>query len=339
MLADPGLQERDRVGVRGVARPDVHSNLILDRPHAADAQHLGQDRGRADDRKEFVRVVLGHDLHVERELFADATFELDLVDVRGVHVRGLRSQLVDHLGEELRLEIVQGHLGPHRVDPFRGDHDDLVRRDLLDLRGQGFPPLWRELLRIADVHVTEFDIRFDRDARDHEGTDDGPSPGFVHADDQCSRLEQLAGRLLSPGDDLGLVDGPHDAVRHEDLAIGLLEIGESVPRPMTIPSCNISGTGATPPLASFMFETGQWATLTPWRARVRTSFIVIQTQWAAVRPGPRKPIFSSHSTGRKLVSFRWASTSPRVSERCMWSPTWWRSAISFAFVHVSSDAA
>src|SRR2546425_5317 len=78
----------------------------------------------------------------------------------------------------------------------------------------------------------------------------------------------------------------------------LFDIGESVPRPTTTPASSISGTGATPPLASFMLETGQWATLTPHRARARTSFIVTQVQCAAVTRSPRNPIFSSHSTGR-----------------------------------------
>src|SRR5207245_9777374 len=100
----------------------------------------------------------------------------------------------------------------------------------------------------------------------------------------------------------------------------------------------VSGTGATPPLASFMFDTGQWATLTPWRARIRTSLSVTQTQWAAVTWSFRKPIFSSHSTGRRPVLFRWPSTSARVSERCVWGRTLWRSPISRAFAYVSSDA-
>src|SRR6266705_2016918 len=42
---------------------------------------------------------------------------------------------------------------------------------------------------------------------------------FVDADNHGSRLEQLAGRLLRSSDDVRLVDGSHDAPRHQDLAI------------------------------------------------------------------------------------------------------------------------
>src|SRR2546422_1616248 len=46
-----------------------------------------------------------------------------------------------------------------------------------------------------------------------------PSSCYVHTYDPASRLKELTRGLLSPGDHLGLVDGPHDPVRHENLAI------------------------------------------------------------------------------------------------------------------------
>src|SRR5205823_44504 len=312
-LSNPFLQERNRVGIRGVAGSDRHPNGLLDRTHLAVAAHLREDRRRADDGKEFVRVVLGHDLDVEGKLPTHGALELDFVHVRRVHVRRLRPQLRDDLGEQFRLEVVEGHLRPHYVNLLRRDHDDLELRHLLDLGGEGLPFLRREFLRVAAVHLTQRDVRFHGDARDDEGTDDGPSAGLVHTHDHGSCLKQLAGGLLGPRDDVRRAA----VFMSPKTSIALLEIGESVPRPTTTPSWSISGTGATPPLASFMFDTGQWATLTSWRARERTSFIVVQTQWAAVTRGPRRPIFSSQSIGRRPVAARWPSTSPRVSERCM----------------------
>src|SRR3972149_1641035 len=71
--------------------------------------------------------------------------------------------------------------------------------------------------------------------------------------------------------------GRTDASQREDLwrsaatfiswnrSIPLLLIGLSVPRETVTPASNISGSGATPPEASFMFDVGQCDTLTPWR--------------------------------------------------------------------------
>src|SRR3989441_3697910 len=109
------------------------------------------------------------------------------------------------------------------------------------------------------------------------------------------------------------------------------------PRDTAPPASNISGRGATPPDASFMFDVGRWETFTPWRARVGPSFSVTQTQWAATRRSPRNPIFSSHSTGLRPVFLRWLYTSVRVSERCVWSPTSSRSARAFAPAYDSSE--
>src|SRR3972149_1833142 len=77
-----------------------------------------------------------------------------------------------------------------------------------------------------------------------------------------------------------------------NMSTPLFEIGESVPRATVTPSRSISGTGATPPEASFMFDTGQCATATPRFARVRASLIVTHTQCAAARPGPGEPVFA-----------------------------------------------
>src|SRR5207247_711699 len=74
--------------------------------------------------------------------------ELDFVHVRRVHVRRLRPQLRDDLGEQFRLEVVEGHLRPHYVNLLRRDHDDLELRHLLDLGGEGLPFLRREFLRV-----------------------------------------------------------------------------------------------------------------------------------------------------------------------------------------------
>src|SRR5213593_3100233 len=58
----------------------------------------------------------------------------------------------------------------------------------------------------------------------------------------------------------------------------LLLAGPSVPNPTETPDSHISGTGATPPPASFMLDTGQCATLTPRLARRLTSLLVSQTE-------------------------------------------------------------
>src|SRR2546429_7527553 len=72
----------------------------------------------------------------------------------------------------------------------------------------------------------------------------------------------------------------------------LLLAGPSVPRPTGTPASHISGTGAVPPLASFMFETGEWGTLTPRLPDRLASFLVSQTAWAAKTRLLRKPILS-----------------------------------------------
>src|SRR5947199_9520977 len=61
----------------------------------------------------------------------------------------------------------------------------------------------------------------------------------------------------------------------------LLLAAPSVPRPTGTPASHISGTGAVPPLASFMFDTGQWATLTPLLPNSLASLLVNQTECAA----------------------------------------------------------
>ena len=93
----------------------------------------------------------------------------------------------------------------------------------------------------------------------------------------------------------------------------LLLAAPSVPRPTGTPASHISGTGAVPPLASFMFDTGQWATLTPLLPNSLTSLLVNQTEWAARTRLLRKPILSRYSATRPFPSFSNWACSPRVS--------------------------
>ena len=86
----------------------------------------------------------------------------------------------------------------------------------------------------------------------------------------------------------------------------LFDRGLSVPRLTVIPFSNISGSGANPPDASFMLDTGQWTALTPLFASVLISLIVSQTQCAAMPLSQRNPIFSSHSGGRRPYFSTWS---------------------------------
>src|SRR2546428_13602693 len=83
----------------------------------------------------------------------------------------------------------------------------------------------------------------------------------------------------------------------------LLLAGPSVPRPTGTPASHIAGTGAVPPLASFMFETGERDTLTPFLPSNLTSLLVSQTAWAARTRLLRKPILPRYSATRPFPSF------------------------------------
>src|SRR2546422_206648 len=82
----------------------------------------------------------------------------------------------------------------------------------------------------------------------------------------------------------------------------LLLAGPSVPSPTGTPAAHISGTGAAPPLASFMFETGQCATLTPFFPKSDTSLFVSQTECAANTLSHKNPILSRNNPTRIFFS-------------------------------------
>jgi len=174
-------QESNRHGIPGIARADGLSELLLNRPDLGVPPHLRQDRGCAHDGEELVRVVLGDDLHVVGNVPLNRALEIDLVHVHGVDVGDCRVQTLDDRREHPCLEIVEGHLPPHGVDVLGRDNDDLVLCDLLNFRSEPAAPLRGELLRVPHVQRTKGDVRIHRDARDHEGSEDGPSTCFIDA--------------------------------------------------------------------------------------------------------------------------------------------------------------
>ena len=93
-----------------------------------------------------------------------------------------------------------------------------------------------------------------------------------------------------------------------------------------MPRSSMRGTGAKP-LASFMFDTGFVATVTPRSARMSKSSPSIQVQCAAVVGTSNSPRLSKYCTGvMPLWRSLHSSCSERVSETC----TCMRTPASFA---------
>lgn len=116
----------------------------------------------------------------------------------------------------------------------------------------------------------------------------------------------------------------------------LLVLLLSVPTDTLAPLCRSSGSGATPPVASFMFDTAHSETEVPAAARSRTSFMVSHAEWAAMPRSESAPTELSHSAGRMPVFLLWSFTSPLVSERWKFSGARSSSESSLAAAQVSS---
>ncbi len=78
----------------------------------------------------------------------------------------------------------------------------------------------------------------------------------------------------------------------------LLLAGPSVPNPTGTPASSSSGSGVTPPVASFRFETGQWTTPAPAWATWPTSAFVIQPQCASTVDSSRASSDAKSPIGR-----------------------------------------
>src|SRR3990172_7778906 len=67
LLADPALEERDRLLVVGIAAPDLHADLRFDLSHLRIATDLREDARRGHDGEQVVRPVLAYEVDLERE--------------------------------------------------------------------------------------------------------------------------------------------------------------------------------------------------------------------------------------------------------------------------------
>ena len=117
----------------------------------------------------------------------------------------------------------------------------------------------------------------------------------------------------------------------------LLVVLPSVPMETFTPFLMNSGTGATPPVASFMLETGQEEMDMPASPMAFTSLMVSHAEWAATPLGPNTPRSASHSPGLFPVFFLWSLTSPLVSERWKFMGASTSSENSLAPTQVSSS--
>src|SRR2546428_1889290 len=163
----------------GVPAPDLRPQLLLDLPHLRVPRHLREDRCGGDHGEQVVRLVLRNDLQIKVQVGRDRSPEVELVHVRGVHVRDLRPQPGDDRREQLRLEVVQAHLRPHRIDLLCGDHEHLESADLPDLRREDLPPLRGELLRVPHVQPPQGDVGFHEDPRHDERADHRPTTRLI----------------------------------------------------------------------------------------------------------------------------------------------------------------
>ena len=93
----------------------------------------------------------------------------------------------------------------------------------------------------------------------------------------------------------------------------------------------ISGTGAIP-LANFKLDCGLWATATLFSDIIAISSSVTWTQCAAKVVFQNKPKSCICAIGVLPVAFITVSTSPFVSDKCIWIPQFnsWDKAITFS---------
>ena len=110
----------------------------------------------------------------------------------------------------------------------------------------------------------------------------------------------------------------------------------SVPMETLTPYFWNSGTGATPPVASFMLDAGQDEIDIPASPMSLTSLRVSHAEWAETALGPRTPMLESHSAGRMPVCLLWSLTSPLVSERWKFMGASFSSERALAPTQVSS---
>lgn len=116
----------------------------------------------------------------------------------------------------------------------------------------------------------------------------------------------------------------------------LLVVLPSVPMEMLTPYFWNSGTGATPPVASFILDAGQLDTDMPASPISLTSLSVSQAECAATLRGPKAPMLASHSAGRMPVCLLCSLTSPLVSDRWRFMGAPFSSDRALAATQVSS---